>query len=125
MLIALSKALDTPVSTLLGETIAEPEAGDLKAISAKLEVVNLQLAQIKHNRRRALHGLFLFLGAAIVILFAVLAAFQSSYLGWDYGKVENAVMGVGVHAFEWLFVRVAPFVLTAAVVGAVFTRKRE
>ena len=45
MLITLSEVLETPVSTLLGETIAEQQADELKAISAKLEVINLQLAQ--------------------------------------------------------------------------------
>ena len=33
MLISLSAALETPVSTLLGETVREPKADDLKVIS--------------------------------------------------------------------------------------------
>ena len=33
LLIALSEALDTPVSTLLGETVVESEADDVKALS--------------------------------------------------------------------------------------------
>ena len=47
MLICLSEALETPTSALLGENIIVPEVDDLKAISAKLEVINLQLAQKK------------------------------------------------------------------------------
>lgn len=47
MLISLSEVLETPVSTLLGETVIEAEADNLKAISEKLEVINLQLAQRK------------------------------------------------------------------------------
>ena len=47
MLISISEALGTPVSTLLGETIMEAEVDSLKAISEKLEVINLQLAQRK------------------------------------------------------------------------------
>ena len=47
MLISISEALETPVSTLLGENIEEPETNELKAISEKLEVINLQLAQRK------------------------------------------------------------------------------
>lgn len=47
MLIAISEVLETPVSTLLGEKVIAAEADDLKAISAKLEVINLQLAQRK------------------------------------------------------------------------------
>ena len=45
MLISISEILETPVSTLLGETVVETEADSLKAISEKLEVINLQLAQ--------------------------------------------------------------------------------
>ena len=45
MLILISEVLETPVSTLLGETITEPKADDLKAVSEKLEVINFQLAQ--------------------------------------------------------------------------------
>ena len=44
MLLALSEALETPVSVLLGKTVVEPEADTLQAISQKLEVINLQLA---------------------------------------------------------------------------------
>ena len=55
MLIAVSEALETPVSTLLGENIAEKEASDLKTISEKLEVINLQLAQRQNSRRKTIH----------------------------------------------------------------------
>ena len=41
LLIALSEALETPVSTLLGETVAESEADEVKALSEKLEIINL------------------------------------------------------------------------------------
>ena len=45
MLIALSDALATPVSALLGEFVVRAEADDLKAIAEKLEIINLQLAR--------------------------------------------------------------------------------
>ena len=51
MLISLSEALETPVSTLLGETVAQSKVDDLKAISEKLEIINLQLTQRKSTRR--------------------------------------------------------------------------
>lgn len=41
MLLSLSEVLETLVSILLGENVTESEADDLKAISAKLEVINL------------------------------------------------------------------------------------
>ena len=55
LLLALSEALETPVSTLLGETIAAPQADDLKAIAEKLEVINLQLAKRKRTGKSVLH----------------------------------------------------------------------
>lgn len=123
MLISVSEALETPVSTLLGENVIEAEADDRKAISAKLEVINLQLAQRKTARKRVLHGLLIALCAAMAAIFAVLAAVESPYLGWDYSHPETVVLGVGFHAFEWLFVRSAPIVLIAAVAGIFLTRK--
>ena len=124
MLLSLSEVLETPVSTLLGETVIEPQADDLKAISEKLEIINLQLARSKAARRKALHWLLIALCAVIAATFAILAVWNSSYLGWDFSDPETAVAGAALHAFEWLFVRFAPFVLIAAVIGAVFTRRK-
>ena len=47
MLISISEVLDTPVSTLLGESIRIDNPNDLKVISEKLEIINLQLSQTK------------------------------------------------------------------------------
>ena len=124
MLVSLSEVLETPVSILLGETVIEPPADDLKAISEKLEIINLQLARSKAARRKALHWLLIALCAVIAATFAILAVWNSSYLGWDFSDPETAVAGAALHAFEWLFVRLAPVVLIAAVVGAVFTRRK-
>ena len=124
MLISISEALETPVSTLLGETVTEPQADDLTAISEKLEIINLQLAQRKTAGRKMLQWLLISLCAVIVIIFAVLAVWNSPYLGWDYGDPETAVVGVVLHAFEWVFVRTAPLVLTAAIVGIFLTREK-
>ena len=125
LLVSLSEALETPVSTLLGETVIESEADDLKAISAKLEVINLQLARKKVTRKRILRWILLALCAAIAITFAVLLKSGSPYLGWDYSDPETAVLGVALHAFEWLFVRVAPVIFIGAVIGIILTGKKE
>lgn len=124
MLISISEVFETSVSTLLGETVVETKADDLKAISEKLEVINLQLARGKAMRRKAAHWIFVSLCAAITVAFAVLVALNSPYLGWDYSDPETAVAGVVFHALEWLFVRVAPFALIGAIVGDYLTRKR-
>ncbi len=123
LLIALSEALETPVSTLLGESIPEPEADQLTAISEKLEVINLQLAQITCSRRKILHWLFIVFSAAVVALLALLL--NSPYQHWDYSDPETAVLGTIYHSLEWLFARVWPFLLAGGVTGAVLTRKRN
>ena len=128
MLISISEALETPVSTLLGETVAESKADDLKVISEKLEVINLQLAQIARRRsakRKVLHWLLVALCAVIVVIFAVLVLGNSPYLGWDYSDPETAVAGTAFHAFEWLYVRIAPIAFVGAIAGIFFTREKE
>ena len=124
LLIALSEALETPVSTLLGETVEETEADPVKALSEKLEIINQQFAWRKAVRRSALHWLFIAGCVGILAVAAVLAVVNSPYLGWDYSAPETAVMGVAIHAFEWAFVRLAPFALVAALVGVFLTRKK-
>ena len=126
LLIALSEALETPVSTLLGEPVTEVESkpDDLKAIAEKLEVINLQLAQRKNARRKAIHGILIILCAGIAAVFAALMAWDSPYLNWDYSDPETAVTGVVLHILEWLFVRIAPLIFIAAAVGVFLTRKR-
>ncbi len=125
MLISISEVFETPVSTLLGETVAEAKADDLKAISEKLEVINLQLAQKKAARQKTLHWCFIVLCAVVVIAFAALTILNSPYLGWDYSAPETAVIGVGFHAFEWLFIRLAPLALIGGIAGSFLTRKKE
>lgn len=63
MLISMSKVFEIPVSTLLGETVVEPCVDDLKVISEKLEVINLQFARRKETRRKILWWTFAVLGS--------------------------------------------------------------
>ena len=124
LLILLAEELDTSVSALLGETIQEQEPDDLKTISEKLEIINLQLAKRAMARTKVIRWGLLSLCALIVIVYVVLAAMKSSYLGWDYSNPETAVAGVALHTFEWIFVRVAPFVFIGAFAGIFLTHKR-
>ena len=124
MLICISEALETPVSTLLGETVVESKVDDLKAISEKLEIINLQLAQRKTMIRKTFHWLLISLCVVIVTFSAVLIRLNSPYLGWNYSDPETAVFGAAFHTFEWLFVRLAPIILIMTIVGIFLTRKK-
>lgn len=124
MLISISEVFETPVSILLGETVTDTKADDLKAISEKLEVINLQFAQRKESKRKILHWFFISLCMVIVIISVVLIAVSSPYLGWDYSDPETAVFGATFHILEWLFVRLAPVTLIAIIIGIFITRKK-
>ena len=124
MLISISEVFEIPVSTLLGETVVESRVDDLKVISEKLEVINLQLARRKTTRRKILHWLFISLCAVIVTVFAALIVLNSPYLDWNYNDPETAVFGAVFHIFEYLFVRLAPIILIGAIVGIFLTRKK-
>ena len=124
MLISISEALETPVSNLLGETVVEEKADELKTISEKLEIINLQLAKRNETRRKILNCLFISLFAATVMIFAVLTVLNSPYLNLDYNDPENAVFGAAFHVFEWLFVRSAPILLIVSIIGFFLSRKK-
>ena len=125
MLISISEVLETPVSTLLGENVVVPEADTPKAISEKLEVINLQMAQKKNMRRKIIHWSLIGLCAIIMAIFVVLYFWKSPYQAWDYADPETAVLGVAFHSLEWLFVRVTPLAFAGAIVGIVLTREKS
>ena len=125
MLISISEIFETPVSALLGESIIEQEADDVKVIAEKLEVINLQLAKRKETRRKILHWAFITLCLLLVVTFVFFLTLNSAYLNWDYGNPETAVQGVRVHIFEWMFIRIAPVAAVIAIIGAILTRNRK
>lgn len=124
MLVSLSEVFETPVSVLLGESIAESEPDDLKAISEKLEVINLQLARREESKRKVVRWLLILACLALIITFIGLFMMDSSYLGWDYNNPETAVAGVLVHGFEWVFIRALPIALIGLIAGIFLTRKQ-
>lgn len=124
MLIALAEELDISVGVLLGEPVTESIPDDLKAISEKLEVINLQLSKRSMAKVKTIRWILILVCAFIVITFIVLAAMQSSYLGWDYNNPELAVAGTIIHGFEFVFVRLAPIVFLTSIIGIVIIYKK-
>ena len=123
LLEALSEALETPVSVLLGENVVLREEEQTEVLAKKLEEINFQLARRKERERKALHWFFLLACTGIAAGFLLLL--KSPYLGWNFSDPEAAVMGTLFHGFEYLFVRAAPVLLAGAAVGAFLTRKRQ
>ena len=125
MLIALSEALDTPVSVLLGEIVEQTEVNDIKVISEKLEIINLQLAMSRKAKRKKLIVFFSLLAIVIIAIFALLIKLDSPYLEWDYSDPERAVVGVLLHAIEWFFVRLSPVALIGIIAGIYLIWKKK
>lgn len=124
-IIAISEILDTPVSVLLGPTIEEDVTpDDLKVISEKLEIINLQFAQMKRTRMKILFWIFVAVTAAILIVGTSLILLNSPYQNWDYSDPEVAVFGAIYHAFEFIFMRIAPFALIGTVIGIIVTSRK-
>lgn len=125
MLILLADELDVSVSALLGEAISEPNPDNLKTISEKLEVINLQLAKRSMLKGKTIRWILMSLCVLIVSIFIAFAVMRSSYLRWDYKNPEYAVAGTILHGFEFIFVRLAPLAFIASIIGIVTTYKKR
>ena len=69
LLVSLADALDTSVSTLLGENVAEQKENSLEEISTKLEIINLKLAKRQEVKRKVWHYLFISICLMIIVIF--------------------------------------------------------
>lgn len=127
MLVLLAEEMNTSVSTLLGETVQEEclNEGNLKNISEKLEVINLQLAKRSEMKIRAIRYLLILACTIIAVVFIAFTAVNSVYLTWDFNNPELAIAGTLLHGFEFLFVRLAPFVFIGSVIGIVLTYRKR
>ena len=124
MLVSISKEFDTSVSELLGENISKQKENSLKEISEKLEVINLQLIQRKEHKRKVWHWIFISICIIILLIFICLLSFGNTYMEWDYNDPELAVLGVGIHSFIWIFMRIAPIIIIGSIIGIFSTRKK-
>lgn len=84
LLISLSEVLETPVSTLLGETIDEPKPDDLKVISEKLEIINLRFAKRKGGKTKDIS-----LGFYLIV-------FVDHNCFCGFARAEQPVFGMGL-----------------------------
>ena len=136
MLIQLAEALDTSVTVLLGEPVAadSPEKPELKAIAAKLELLNEQFAARCERQRKMWRVGFVLLGAAalLVMLRQLMEWFSDqaaeriwadmTIIGGNDGPTNilcgsNTLFQTGI----WV---IAVTAAIAAVVGIYKTRKR-
>lgn len=127
MLIHLANELDTSVSALLGDVMVDDSKNDkdLKVLSEKLEAINLQLAKRNETRIRMIRYTLMAICILIILGFIVIALTSNEFMTWNYNNPELAVAGTILHGMSWIFVRIAPFMFIAAVIGIVLTNKRR
>ena len=125
MLIHLAEVLDTSVSALLGEEIAENKNDDLNVLSEKLEVINLELAKRNEAKLKVIRYILMGICVFIILGFIVIALTSNEFMTWNYNDLELAVAGTILHGFSWVFVRIAPLMFIGAIIGIVLTYKRR
>lgn len=127
MLIAISEIFETPVSEILGESIAEKEKNGLKVISEKLEVINEQLSMRQKQKRKRIVNFLMFLDALIILSFILLAVLGSPYQSWDYSDPEWSVIATLWHSFEWIFFKVAPLmvIVITSILGIIVVKRNK
>ena len=87
-------------------------------------MLNAKFARAQELKRRALNTLCISLTVAVTLILLALGTIGGSYLDWDFTNPEYAIAGAMLHDFEWIFVRITPFILIAAIAGAIATRKK-
>ena len=111
MLVEMSEIFETPVSIILGDNIEKVENNDLKVISEKLEVINEQLSMEQKRKRCMFVNCLIVIDICLILLFVLLVVLGSPYLSWDFSNPEWAVIGTLWHSFEWIYFKVAPFMI--------------
>ena len=127
MLITISEIFETPVNELLGASIEEKDKNDLKVISEKLEVINEQLSMHQTQKRKRLVNALIIVDVCLILFLILLALLESPYLSWDFSNPEWAVIGTFWHVFEWIFFKVAPFmiIVITAILGIIFIKRNK
>ena len=88
-------------------------------------MINLQLARQHLAKVRTIRLLLIALCVLMIAIFAALLLIHGSYMDWDFGDPESAVAGTFLHGFEYVFVRLSPFVLAGCIIGIIFTFRKS
>lgn len=111
MLMRISKIFETPVNEILEEKFDAKENNDLKTIQEKIDIINNQLSMYQQHERNRLIKCIIIVDFILIFLFLLLAILGSPYLSWNFNNPEWAVIGTSWHVFEWLYFKIAPFII--------------
>lgn len=107
MLVSLSKVLDVSVNTLLDEDTSK----------------SLETTSPQRNKRKYLSWLLIAICIILIIIFIGIMILGNTYMDWNYENTETAILGFSVHSFIWIYIRVAPIILIACLIGIFFLKR--
>lgn len=131
MLIKIAEALNTSVSTLLGEAISSDNSSEIRVLAEKLEVLNTMLAAKNERNRKGWR--LAFIAAAVI---SALYAFYAIIASIQHQKIVQQSIGIigGADGPTSVFVTSTPMnsplpvfaiiILLAAVAGICLTRRK-
>ena len=126
LLLALSQALDTPVSDLLGETLPSRRPRTCKSSASGWRPSTCSWPGERPPEGKGAHLAFLTLCFLFLLGFVLLAALGGNpALSWDYSDPETAVAGTILHGAQWVYARAFPFLFAASALGAFLTRRKS
>ncbi len=127
LLVALSEVLDLPVSTLVDESAAPQSSKpySVEELVDRIEKMEQERETRSIQRRKRLSFALAMVSVIIAAVFIVICCTGSFYLAWDFSDPETAVAGTILHGMEWLFIRTAPFLMPACLIGAIALKKRK
>ena len=64
------------------------------------------------------------LSIILVLTFVGIVTLGNSYMEWNYNEPELAILGVSIHSFIWIFIRIVPFIFIGSIVGVYLTRRK-
>lgn len=122
MLVLISNLFAIPVSVLLGENISKNKNDDIQAISKKLEIINNELLKTQKTRRKRKITILIIINIISVLIFIILLFLKSPYLKWN-NNLEYAIIGANFHIFEWIYIRLFPFIFLGSLIGIYLLKK--
>ncbi len=94
MLIIIAEELDTSVSVLLDETIKPDEETELRILSAKLEIINKQIAEQNENRRKTRRTVFIAAFAVSICAF-ISGLIKYIYFLYSMNDINSSISIIG------------------------------
>ena len=78
------------------------------------------------QKRKIFVNALIIADVCLILLFILLVVLGSPYQNWDYSNPEWSVIGTIWHSFEWVYLKVALFmVVVITVIGVILVKRNK